>query len=310
MVVKREEDKVIEEGSVDPDELLAKIRIQKIDVHEQYKVVVESFKKEFLGWYAGMRPDVAKVRSLAMPIIELFIERKKSLTVLNEFSVMKDYMFHHSIAVGILAAAISKKMELPKGQTLQLGLAGVLADCGMAKIERTITDKSAFLTKEEFNEVKKHSVYSYQMIKETPLLRPEMKQAILQHHERLDGSGYPRGEKMDQISTYAQILAVADVFHAMTSERVYRSKESPFKVIELIKEEEFGKFDIKVVQALHDLVANISIGTIVQLTNGDVGEVMFVHRDARLRPMVKRSNDGSITDLSTNRHIAIERVLS
>ena len=84
-----------------------------------------------------------------------------------------------------------------------------------------------------------------------------MKLAILQHHERLDGSGYPRGDKMEQISVFSQILAVADVFHAMTSERIYRSKESPFKVIELIKEEEFGKFDIKVVQALHDLVGNL-----------------------------------------------------
>ena len=86
---------------------------------------------------------------------------------------------------------------------------------------------------------------------------------------------------------FHKLFAVADVFHAMTSERIYRSKESPFKVIEMIKEEEFGKFDIKVVQALLDLVGNLSIGTKVQLTNGDVGEIIFIHRDARLRPMVK-----------------------
>ena len=78
---------------------------------------------------------------------------------------------------------------------MQLGLAGVLADCGMAKINTSITEKAAFLTKNEFNEVKKHTVYSYQMVQDTPLLRQEMKLAILQHHERLDGSGYPRGEK-------------------------------------------------------------------------------------------------------------------
>ena len=159
-------------------------------------------------------------------------------------------MYHHSIAVGILASAISGQMGFPKGQTLQLGLAGVLADCGMAKIDSSITEKAAFLTKGEFNEVKKHTIYSYQMVQDTPLLRNEMKLAIFQHHERLDGSGYPRGDKMGQISVFSQILAVSDVFHAMTSERIYRSKESPFKVIEMIKEEEFGKFDIKVVQAL------------------------------------------------------------
>ncbi len=310
IIVKREDTNSIEKGAVDADEILAKIKIQKIDVYEKYMDVVVNFKKEFTSWYAGTKPDVAKIRSIVMPLIELFMIQKKSLVLLNEFSTMKDYMFHHSVAVGILAASISNKMGFPNGQTLQIGLAGVLADCGMAKIERSITDKSAFLTKEEFNEVKKHSIFSYQMIKETPLLRPEMKQAILQHHERLDGSGYPRGEKADEISVFGQILAVADVFHAMTSERVYRDKESPFKVIELIKEEEFGKFDIKVVQALHDLVANISIGTQVQLTNGDICEVIFVHRDARLRPVVKRNNDGITIDLSTSRQIAIDKVLS
>ena len=115
--------------------------------------------------------------------------------------------------------------------------------------------------------------------------------------------------KMDQVSVFSQVLAVADVFHAMTSERIHRSKESPFKVIEMIKEEEFGKFDIKVVQALHDLVGNLSIGTKVQLTNGEVGEVIFVHRDARLRPMVKITEDNSILDLTVNRHLAVEKVL-
>src|SRR6185312_2861530 len=209
----------------------------------------------------------------------------------NDFSDSNDYMYHHSIAVGILASSISGQMGFPKGQALQLGLAGVLADCGMAKIDPSITEKAAFLTKNEFNEVKKHTVYSYQMVQDTPLLRQEMKLAIFQHHERLDGSGYPRGDKMNQVSVFSQILAVSDVFHAMTSERIHRSKESPFKVIEMIKEEEFGKFDIKVVQALLDLVGNLSIGTKVRLTNGIEGEVIFVHRDARLRPMVKKKED-------------------
>ncbi|MEK3937301.1 HD-GYP domain-containing protein [Sporosarcina sp. FSL W7-1349] len=295
--------------SLSPDDVLAIIPMEKLNLQDRYESVVQSFRKEFQGWRAGVKPDIAKVRTLALPLVETFIEQKKMLTVLNEFSNSKDYLYHHSIAVGILAAMIGKQLEFPKGQVLQLGLAGVLADCGMAKINRSITEKASFLTKDEFKEVKKHTVYSYQMVQETPFLRPEMKIAIFQHHERLDGSGYPKGIKMNDISIFSQILAVADVFHAMTSERVYRKRESPFKVIEMIKEEEFGKFDIKVVQALHDLVANITIGTKVKLTNGDVGEVIFVHRDARLRPMVKKNDDESIIDLTTNRHLAIERVL-
>ncbi len=309
LVVKKEETYDDNEGPVNPDDILAKIPVIQADLHTQYNDAVHNYKKEFLGWRAGLRPDIAKVRSIVIPLLEAFIEQKKMLTLLNSFSNTKDYTYHHSIGVGILASAISKQIGFPKGQTLQLGLAGVLADCGMAKIDLAITEKAAFLTKDEFNEVRQHTLYSYQMIQDTSLLRQEMKLAIFQHHERLDGSGYPRGEKINQISSFSQILAVADVFHAMTSERIHRSKESPFKVIEMIREEEFGKFDIKVVQALHDLVGNLSIGTKVLLTNGELGEIIFVHRDARLRPMVKKSVDGSILDLTTNRHLAIERVL-
>lgn len=307
--INKEETLSAEAQSLSPDDVLAIVPMEKLNLQERYESIVQSYRKEFQSWRAGVKPDIAKVRTLALPLIETFLEQKKMLTVLNEFSNSKDYLYHHSIAVGILAAVIGKQLDFPTGQVLQLGLAGVLADCGMAKIDRSITDKATFLTKDEFKEVKKHTIYSYQMVQETPFLRPEMKIAIFQHHERLDGSGYPKGIKLNDISIFSQILAVADVFHAMTSERIYRKRESPFKVIEMIKEEEFGKFDLKVVQALHDVVANISIGTKVKLTNGDVGEVIFVHRDARLRPMVKKFDDKSIIDLTTNRHLAIEKVL-
>lgn len=308
-VVKKQDEIDVEDGRVDPDEILTNITLMQADLETEYKEAVEKYKKEFMGWCAGTKPDVAKVRSIVLPLLERFISQKKLLNKLNDMTSEKDYLSHHSIAVGILASAISMQMGHPKGQALQLGLAGALADCGMAKIDSSITDKAAFLTQKEFNEVKKHTIYSFQMVQESPLLRQEMKLAIFQHHERLDGSGYPRGSKMEHVSVFAQILAVADVFHAMTSERIYRSKDSPYKVIEMIKEEEFGKFNLKVVQALMELAGNLSIGTKVQLTNGDVGEVIFVHRDARLRPMVKKEEDGTILDLTINRRVAVEKVL-
>jgi HD-GYP domain-containing protein (c-di-GMP phosphodiesterase class II) len=307
-VVKREEDLEVEDGEVNPDQVLTGIPLKQTDLKTEYRQTVEKYKREFIGWQAGTKPDIAKVRVILLSVLENFIKQKRMLNLLNNIANPKDYLYHHSIAVGVLASAISMQMGHPKGQSLQLGLAGVLADCGMAKIDATITDKAAFLTKEEFNEVKKHTIYSFKMVQDTPLLRQEMKLAIFQHHERLDGSGYPRGSKMEQITVFAQILAVADVFHAMTSERLYRSKESPFKVIEMIKEEEFGKFDLKVVQALHDLVGNLSIGMKVHLTNGETGEIIFIHRDARLRPMIKKE-DGTILDLTINRRIAVEKVL-
>lgn len=309
--ITREEFTNSENGKViNGGELLLQLELERENIQEKYNTAVKEYKKEFISWRAGTKFDIAKVRSITLPLLELFTANKKMLALLSNYSNSKDYLYHHSIAVGILAAAISEKMGFQRGQTLQLGIAGVLADCGMAKIVPSIIEKSAFLTNEEFNEVKKHTIYSYQMIKDTSLIRQEMKVAIVQHHERLDGSGYPRGDKLEKITVFSQILAVADVYHAMTSERVYRAKESPFKVLEMLMEEEFGKFDIKVVQALCNLVGHLSIGNKVELTNGKTGVVIFVHRDARLRPMIRMDEDASVLDLTTNRKLAVERVLT
>lgn len=148
------------------------------------------------------------------------------------------------------------------------------------------------------------------MIETLPAMKEEMKLAIYQHHERLDGSGYVEGLKLGKISNFSQIIAIADTFHAMTSERVYRSKESPFKVIEMIKESEFGKFDIKIVQALVDLVAGLPIGTTIELSNLEVGEIMFSNSYTPTRPLIKLINTGEIIDLSKQRNLYITQVIN
>lgn len=275
---------------------------------EKYIEIVKAFKKEFNRWKSGISPDIARIRTIIVPLLEQYDAEGAELSFLSKYSNPTDYLYRHSIAIGIFAFAIGKKLGLSKGHLLQLGIAGTLVDCGMAKMNSSIIEKSASLTETEFNQIKKHPIYSYQMVKVSPLLRTEMKLAILQHHERLDGSGYPRGDQYKAIHLYSQILAVADVYHAMTSERLYKSKASSFKVLELMKEEQFGKFDINVIDALYNVVGNLSIGTHVKLSNGQKGIVIFIHRDTPYRPIVKL-DDQSTIDLTKIRSITIETVL-
>ncbi|MDV6378834.1 HD-GYP domain-containing protein [Sporosarcina sp. GW1-11] len=274
-----------------------------------YDETVEAYRKEYDGYRSGKKLDVATVRSIALPLIQAFLENKEYVRRLNDFSTIQHYQAHHSISVGILAALISEQMGYPKGQVLQIGVAGVLADSGMAKIDQTIIEKVAFLTRDELNKVKKHVIHSFQMVQDSPLVRQEMKVAILQHHERFDGSGYPRGVKGQELTEISQILSVADVYHAMTSERPYRQKENSFKVIELMREEEFGKFDMKIIQVLHELINKLSIGTKVKLTTDEIAEVIYLHRDFPLRPIVKVLGNGEHIDLSTNRKITIAKLI-
>lgn len=275
-----------------------------------YFNAVEQFKREFKNWEAGAKVDIAKARAIILPLIEIVLEDRTIIFDLNEYSNPKDYLYHHCIATGMISAVIAQKLNYDRGLTLQIAIGGLLADCGMAKIHPRIRDKKTTLTEQEFNEVQKHPVYSFNMIKDLSILKETMKEAIFQHHERLNGSGYPKGEKIANISIFAQIIAVADVFHAMTCERLYRSKQSSFKVIEMINESEFGKFDIKVVRALIDIVADLPIGTIIELSNLERGEVMFVNKFAPTRPLIKLNGTGEIFDLGKNRTFYISRIIT
>ena len=281
----------------------------KKDFSNLYSQAVQDYKKEFINWSSGSKVDVTKVRSFIIPLVERALEERQIVAKLNEYSQVHDYIYHHAIAMGMIAGVLAQKLGFEKGQIIQIATTCLLADCGMAKIDSRLLEKKASLTQHEFNEVKKHTLYSYQMCKDTPLLKPEMKLAIFQHHERLDGSGYPKGERMDSITLISQIIAVADIYHAMTSERVYRSKVSPFKVMEMIREDEFGKFNIQVVQALFSIVGDLPIGMRVELSTGETGEVIFVQQNVPTRPLIRISTSGEILDLSLKRHLYIERIL-
>ncbi|WP_253896134.1 HD-GYP domain-containing protein [Solibacillus sp. R5-41] len=271
---------------------------------------IVQLKKEFGNWQAGAKIDITKVRGIIIPLIEKVLEDRSYLFDLNSYSNPKDYLYHHCIATGLIASIIAKKLGHDRGNIIQIAIAGMLADSGMSKVSPRIRDKQSALTEVEFAEVRKHPYYSYLLVKDLPAVKEVMKVAIYQHHERLNGSGYPKGEKMGSITSFAQIIAVADVFHAMTSERLYRLKQSPFKVIEMIKEEEFGKFDVQIVQALVDIVVDLPIGTKIELSNLELGEVMFINKYAPTRPLVRLITSGEIIDLAMNRNFYISRVIT
>ena len=143
----------------------------------------------------------------------------------------------------MIASFIANGLGYEKGQCLQVAFAGCLADCGMAKMPTSTLKELGSLTESGWKEIKHILFSSYNMVKDI-LLRPEAKLAIYQHHERLDGNGYPIGEKGNRVHPQSQIIAIADVYHAMTTERLYKRAKSPFKALQVMEEELFGQFDI------------------------------------------------------------------
>lgn len=270
---------------------------------------VTRFKKEFQSWQSGLPVNIANIRVLLLPLLEKMESYPYEVFNLHRYSTKDTYIFQHPIVVGLISGFIGMKMHLEKGDWLQVALAGCLADCGMAKIHPSIIFKNAPLTLQEYLEVKKHPIYSYKMVRNISVLRKAVKLAILEHHERLDGSGYPFGES-EKIPQFAKIIGIADIFHAMTSERLYRNKQSPYKALELILEENFGKFDISILKVLTMAIIDFSTGDRVRLSNGKVAEVLFVDERTPTRPLIKLLESEEIVQLSQKRQVFIESILS
>lgn len=276
---------------------------------ELYLRSVQEYKKEFTSWQSGKPVDITRVRSIFIPLLEQIESNPTEVFSLYQQSTKDNYLYEHSMAVGLISGYLAKKLSYLKGDLVQIALAGCLADCGMAKVSAKILNKKTSLTVEEHEEVKKHPTYSFKLVQHSPLLRDATKLAIVQHHERLDGSGYPSGEKAKRIHPFAKIIAVADIFHAMTSERWYKPKLSPFKVLEMLYEDQFGTLDFTVLKALRTGFLNCSSGSKIKLSNGQMAEVVFVEEKSPTRPLIKLLETGSIISLQQNRQLFIEEVI-
>lgn len=284
------------------------LAVPETDFATVYLDTVQQFKRLFRSWQAGFPLDISNVRRIFIPLLELGLVNRNDVFSAHHYSTKSDYFYHHLVSVGLISGILAKEMNFSKGDVVQVALAGCLSDIGMAKVPQSILEKSTALTLNEYNEIKKHPSYGYQIIKNSTTLKKTAKLAIIQHHERLDGSGYPSGEKANNIHIFSKIVGLADVYHAMISERIYRRKQSPYRVVEMIMYDDFGKFDIEVLESLLNRVVQISIGSAVRLSNGSTGAVIFMNSRYPTRPVIKLI-DGTLVDLEKNRDLFILDVL-
>src|SRR5690606_23577733 len=156
-------------------------------------------------------------------LIQNVSENTNVLQLFVALQAKDDYTYRHNIAVGALANLIGNWMNLDHQALMQLTTAALLHDVGKVLISESILNKPGKLTDEEYAIMKKHTIYGYEILNDTVGISHRQALVALQHHERMNGSGYPMGIKRDNIDLFSRIVAVADIFHAMTSNRVYRT---------------------------------------------------------------------------------------
>ncbi|CAM4010539.1 HD-GYP domain-containing protein [Cohnella lubricantis] len=246
-------------------------------------------------------------------ILEIRNGLRELLELINDYSILmfippldrekNDRWIRKSVLMALTSYQLARWCKFPEKDWTAVALAALLHDIGNTRVDSTMFRKPSGLTPAELNEMRQHTVYGFRLLEGVPSLNQGVSLAALQHHERIDGSGYPMKVAGDKIHPYAKIVAIADMYHAMTSARSHRKAESPYLVLERLQSEAFGKLDPFYVQTFIDRTTQFHNGMLVQLNDNRVGEIVFTDRSHPTRPMV--SVNGEIINLAKQRDLYI-----
>jgi len=240
--------------------------------------IVGTSKTAVFSMFSEARMGKAIEAEHAMPLVEEIassvMRNPGALIGLARLKTADDYTYMHSVAVCALMIALSRQLGLSDEEVREAGLAGLLHDIGKMAVAPEILNKPGRLTEEEFTSVKEHPSAGYEMLLEAKGVGKIALDVCLHHHEKVDGSGYPKGLHGDQISLYAKMGAVCDVYDAITSNRPYKAGWCPAESLKKMAEWSKGHFDEKVFQAFIRSMGIYPVGTLVKLHSGRLGVVV------------------------------------
>lgn len=278
----------------------------------------QHFEKEFQEETAsfkkivnGLLEDVADidVNDLVQRAFALLSTEDKHVNVfdmLHNMRQMDDATYVHCMNVGLICNIFAHWLKMDEEDIKTATLCGLLHDIGKIKIPENILKKPGRLTEWEFGVVQTHPREGYDILKNSPIIE-HVKNAALQHHERSDGSGYPSGLTAEQIDPFAKMVAIADVYDAMTCARVYRGPLCPFKVIAAFENEGFQKYDPQYILTFLENIVNTYLQHRVRLTTGEIGEIVYINPDKLSKPTVKIGS--KYMNLSQEPHIFIDALI-
>ena len=285
---------------------------ERIKASKEFK----EFEKTFIATTENFKQNLRSIVDDRAPInteelfdhiSSLMAAQSSTISIFDMLHNMRQYddmTYAHSINVGLVCNVFAKWLKLPPSEVEKLTLCGLMHDIGKLVVPDKIIRKPDKLTPNEYNIIKTHTLQGYKILKEYENISDDVKEAALMHHERCDGTGYPLGLTGDKINKYAKIVAIADVYDAMTAARVYRGPLCPFKVIGIFESEGLNKYDSHFILIFLEHIASTYIKNRVRLSNGMEGEVVFMNKTALSRPMIQCRN--RFVDLSKETDIYIE----
>ena len=254
----------------------------------------------------GTPLDVDKLMNHTLNILDLTATHPNVFDMLHCMKEYDDATYVHSMNVALICNVFARWMRMNEREICMATVSGLLHDIGKTKIPDNIIKKPGKLTDSEYTLVQTHPQEGYRILQSSQL-DPEVLNAVLMHHERCDGTGYPSHLTGQEIGKYAKMVSIADVYDAMTSARIYRGPLCPFKAIALFESEGLQKYDTHCILTFLENVVNTYLLNEVRLSNGLTGHIVFVNRNKLSAPTVQ--TDHGFIDLSIRPDITIEALI-
>ncbi len=253
----------------------------------------------------GFAVDTETAKAVVNDLVETITEDANTALWLTSLKNVHEYTAQHCINVSVLAIVFGKHLGFTEDQLKLIGLGALLHDVGKMNTPPEILNKPGKLTPDEFEIIKRHPVDGYETMLGTGNVPDQSLQIIKYHHERLSGRGYPDGLKGDQISTAVLMVAIADVYDAMTSERVYHQGMPAHDALKALYQIAPGEFGKKLMEEFIRCIGVYPVGSVVELFSGDIGIVMSVDPENKLRPLVMLVRDQDGCEYLPRRYVSL-----
>lgn len=261
------------------------------ELMESYSKVEKKLDALFDNFKNGNKLEVNEIFDEMEYFAQEVSKERDILTQMRMLKKKDDYTFNHSLSVSILSISLGKWINYPKDKIFDLSIAGLFHDLGKLMISDDIINKPSKLTNKEFEVIKKHSLYSYDILRETGRFNEDILLGISQHHEKMNGLGYPHQLKSKDIHEYAKIISICDIYDALVSRRAYKEKENPLTVADYMRHESFETLDPRLTHIFLDNISKFYVGNRVTLSNGRTGVIVYIHPQDKTKPIVKVGND-------------------
>ena len=234
----------------------------------------------------GQAVDTEGAKEIVSEVANSITRSPHALVWLTNMKERDEYTSIHCMNVCVMAVSFGQSLGLSKAELEVLGLGGLLHDLGKMRIPLEILNKPSKLTFEEFEVMKTHPMEGYNMLKEQSDLPSEVLDIVKHHHERRNGKGYPSQLDGDQINNMTRIVAIVDVYDAITSDRCYHDAITPYDALKNMYEWVKEDFDKEMIEQFIKCLGIYPIGSVVELNMGHVGIVVSASEKSKLRPIV------------------------